>query len=127
MNKLGLHNIVLEGGRALPTWQPAKKGAKPITVPIMDELAAELANDTGEAATFLRTEYGRPFASSGTLDNKVQNWIVAAKLTGADGKAVCSQHSIRKATAHELAKAGASMFEVAARLSHSDVKSSAPT
>lgn len=37
-----------------------------------------------------------------------------------------SQHGIRKATAHELAKAGASVVEVAARLSHSDVKSSAP-
>lgn len=126
MNKLGVHNIVSEGGRAFLTWQPGKKGPKPVTVPIMDELADELANDTGEEATFLRTESGRPFASSGSLDNKVRDWIVAAKLTGADGKAVRSQHGIRKATAHELAKAGASVFEVAARLSHSDVKSSAP-
>ncbi len=125
MNKLEVHNIVLEGGRAFLTWQPAKKGSKPVTPPIMDELAAELADDTGEKATFLRTEYGRPFASSGSLDNKVRDWIVAAKPIGADGKAVRSQHGIRKATAHELAKAGASVFEVAARLSHSDVKSSA--
>lgn len=126
MNKLEVHNIVLEGGRAFLTWQPAKKGSKPVTLAIMDELAAELADDTGEEATFLRTEYGRPFASSGSLDNKVRDWIVAAKPIGADGKAVRSQHGIRKATAHELAKAGASVFEVAARLSHSDVKSSAP-
>lgn len=103
-----------------------KEGARAVTVPIMAELAAEMASDTGDAAAFLGTEQGRPFASSGSLDNKVREWIVAAELANEDGKATRSQHGIRKAAAHELAKAGASVFEVAARLSHSDVKSSAP-
>ncbi len=43
-----------------------------------------------------------------------------------EDKAARSQHGIRKRTAHELAKAGASVYEIAARLSHSDFKSSAP-
>lgn len=65
------------------------------------------ANDTGEEAALLRTAYGRPFASWGALDHKVRDWIVAAELTGKDGKTVRFQHGIRKAIAHELVKAGA--------------------
>jgi hypothetical protein len=80
------------------------------------------------------SEHCTPFASSGSLDNRVRKWIVAAGLTkkvkNKDGevvdKATRSQHGIRKRTAHELAEAGATVYEIAARLSHSDFKSSAP-
>lgn len=110
MNKPGAHNIVPEGGRALLTWQPGKKGSKPVTVPIMAELAVGLGKDTGEEAASLRTEYGRPSASSGALDNIIPDWIIAAEPTGKDRKVSRSQQGIRKATARELAKAGASVF-----------------
>lgn len=96
MPKIGVHNIVLEDGRAFLSWQPCKKGSKRVTVPIMTELAAELSADAGSKEAFLRTEYGHPFASAGSLDNKVRDWIVAAKLTGEDGKAARSQNGVRK-------------------------------
>jgi hypothetical protein len=42
-------------------------------------LAAEL--ELHEARdTYLVTEHGRPFASSGSLDNRVRKWIIAAGL-----------------------------------------------
>ena len=30
--------------------------------------------------TYLVTEYGQPFASSGSLDNRVRKWTIAADL-----------------------------------------------
>ncbi len=59
-----------------------------------------------------------------TREVKVEN-----KKTGEmviEKRAARSQHGIRKATAHELAQSGASVYEIAARLSHSDFKSSVP-
>lgn len=41
-------------------------------------------------------------------------------------KGLAPQYGLRKRTAHELAKAGASVYEIAARLSQSDFKTSAP-
>jgi len=133
---IGPRNIKLKNGRAYLAWQPKKKGSKPVEVPLMLELANELQGDTLHDDAFLINEYGRPFASSGSLDNRIRKWVIAADLFDLveeedpkkknAKKASRSQHGIRKATANELAHAGASVFEIAARLSHSDVKSSAP-
>ena len=136
---IGPTNIKLKNGRAYLAWQPKKKGSKPVEVPLMLELANELQGDNLHDDAFLVNEYGRPFASSGSLDNRIRKWVLAAglfKLVEEEDpetkekkkvkKASRSQHGIRKATAQELAHAGASVFEIAARLSHSDAKSSAP-
>ena len=136
---IGPRNIKLKDGRAYLAWKPKKKGSKPVEVPLMLDLAEDLERGRVHDDAFLVNEYGAPFASSGSLDNRIRKWVIAAglcklveevdpktKKKRKVKKATRSQHGIRKATAHELAHAGASVFEIAARLSHSDVKSSAP-
>ncbi|MBQ0766766.1 MAG: hypothetical protein KBT62_10490 [Sulfitobacter litoralis] len=104
----------------------------------MKELAEELELGVHEDA-FLLTEYGRPFASKNSLGNKISKWVVQAGFyksievvdnkTGekrTEKRATRSQHGVRKATGHEMALSGANVYEIAARLSHSDFKSSAP-
>ena len=142
---IGPAQIVLENARAYLEWQPKKKGSKLVRVPIMLELIEELRVGPRHPDGFLLNEHGRPFASSTALGNKVREWIIVAGLCvdakDEDGnpvyvgkgkrkivrkKATRSQHGIRKATAHELARSGATVYEIAARLSHSDFKSSKP-
>ena len=85
------------------------------------------------ASAFLLTDHGRPFASSGSLDNRVRKWVIQAGLfeTVTDEKgyqnkeATRSQHGIRKARAEEIAEQGGSVYEVMAYLSHNDPKTAA--
>jgi len=136
---IGPGNIKLKEGRAYLAWQPKKRGSKRVEVPLMFELAEELQRGIAHDEAFLINAHGRPYASAGSLDNRIRKWVIAAglfkeveeqnlktKKKETVKKAIRSQHGIRKATALELAHAGASVFEIAARLSHSDVKSSAP-
>ncbi|RVV98883.1 hypothetical protein EKE94_08305 [Mesobaculum littorinae] len=82
---------------------------------------------------------GEPFASKNSLGYRIAKWCVQAglskqvevvsKKTGTTTKKrrfTRSQGGVRKATAHERAEAGANVYGIAARLSHSDFKSSAP-
>ncbi|SDY88753.1 hypothetical protein [Citreimonas salinaria] len=100
----------------------------------MHELAEELQRHNLHPVAFLTTKKGMPFASSSALVNRNRKWIIGAELSreivGPDGtkelKATRSQHGIRKRAAHELVEAGASVYEIAAHLLHSDAKSSVP-
>ncbi len=138
-HQLGPQNIKLRNGRAYIGWQPEKKGSKYVEVPMMLELVEEL--DVGEwhADAFLFSTKGSRFASKKSLGNRIAKWCVQAGLskevevvdkktgiTGKEMRSTRSQHGVRKATAHELAESGANVYEIAARLSHSDFKSSAP-
>lgn len=106
-------------------WQPGKKGSVEVQIPMSWELSMELAGLAADAPSYLLTDYGRPFASSGWLDNRVRKWIVEAGLVSEDGKANRSQHGVRKRRAEEIAEVGGSVYEVMAHLSHSDPKTSA--
>ncbi len=136
---LGPRNILLKDGRAFLKWQPKKAGSKEVIVPLMRELAEELEVGPQDADTFMLTSRGKPFSTKKSFSNRVSKWVVQSGLTRdvevedkktgkkvIEKRAALSQHGIRKATAHELAHSGASVYEIAARLSHSDVKSSAP-
>jgi len=114
-------------------WQPSKKGSKPVRVPLSEEFWHELQGEIVPGQPFLLTAYGKPFASSGSLDNRVRKWVKRAGLSivaaNADGskvtKATRSQHGLRKARAEEIAEHGGSEYEVMAALSHSEPKTSA--
>ena len=92
-------------------WQPKKKGSAFVSLPFDDALAEELENHT-DRETYLATEYGKPFASSGSLENRVRKWVIAAGLVGADGKANRSQHGIGKGVASAMAENGATEYEL---------------
>jgi hypothetical protein len=132
---VGPRNITLKAEQAYIGWQPQKAGSKFVKVPVMPELAAELGASPVHKEAFLTTKYGEPFASSGGLDNRVRGWIIEAglfKLVAVqdnttkeqklEKKATRSQHGLRKLVAHEIANAGGSVYEIMARLSHSDTK-----
>ncbi|MBP1804664.1 hypothetical protein [Rubellimicrobium aerolatum] len=133
---IGPKQIKLKDGHASLAWQPRKKGSKPVEVPVMTELAQELNVGPSHPEAFLLTEYGRPFASSGALGNKIRDWVIQAGLVKtvevksegnvwAVKKAARSQHGIRKRVAEQIAEAGGTEYEIMARLSHSDPKTAA--
>lgn len=136
---IGPENIQLKDGRAYLGWQPKKKGSKFVLVPMMRELVEELELGKWHEDAFILTAHGRPFESKNSLSNRIAKWVEQAGLTRdvevedkktgekvIEKRAARSQHGVRKATAHELAQSGANVFEIAARLSHSDFKSAAP-
>lgn len=70
MCRLGPGDIIDHGGDPYLEFQPSKRGAAFISIPLGAMLAAELEHHP-ERQTFLITERGRPFASSGSLDNRI--------------------------------------------------------
>ena len=130
---LGEQHLTVEGDTTYLAWQPSKAGSKPVKVPISQELVEELETLGTGNPTFLISEHGTSFASSGSLDNKVRKWIISAGLctvsADADGKEVVkatrSQHGLRKARAEEIAEHGGTEYEVMAALSHSEPKTTA--
>ena len=126
---LGPENEVVYDGVRHLEWQPLKKGSKPVSIPMHDMLAHELKHHT-VGATYLINAFGVPFASSGSLDNRVRKWIIQACLYDevldengtVQKKANRSQHGIRKGVAQLLAEGGASKYEIMAVLAHSEAK-----
>ncbi|MBT3139788.1 site-specific integrase [Phaeobacter gallaeciensis] len=130
---LGPQHAKFRGDQQVISWQPGKSGSSPVEVPMSAELMCELAGLPEDAPAYLLTEWGKPFASSGSLDNRVRKWIIEAGLytigknkKGEEvKKATRSQHGIRKACAEEIAEQGGSVYEVMSVLSHSDEKTAA--
>ena len=54
------------------------KASVEVQVPMSWELSLELAGLAADAPSYLLTDHGKAFASSGSLDNRVRKWIVAA-------------------------------------------------
>jgi integrase len=124
MHRLGpSYERVIEGRRSI-YWQPSKRGSKAVTVPMLADLAEELFEDQGQGTTYLRTEVGKPFGSPEALRNRIQKWVVAAGLVDAMGKAARSQHGVRKATSQELARSGATQYEIMSTSGHVEAKTS---
>ncbi len=129
---LGPSNEAFHDGVRHIDWQPRKKGSKFVSIPMDPMLEAELQYH-GARQTYLVTAYVKPFASSGSLDNRVRKWIIQSGLCEEviDGegrkskKATRSQHGIRKGVAQLLAEGGASTYEIMAVLSHSEPKTTA--
>lgn len=94
--------------------------------------------------TYLVTDYERPLALSGSLDNRVPKWIIAAGLcvdakdedgnliyegTGkrkkVNKRAPRSQHWVRKGVGALMAKSGASESEIIASFGWMETKTAA--
>jgi len=141
MHRLGPRDELTRGERLYIRYQPSKKGSSEVQLPLPWNFMLEVANLPVDAPAYLLTNKGTPFASSGSLDNAVRKWIIAAGLSepvldedgnqvlDEDGKpklrATRSQHGIRKRRAEQIAEASGSVYEVMAHLSHSDPKTAA--
>lgn len=140
---LGPVNEAQHDGVRYIEWQPSKKGSAFVSIPMEDILVEELKLHE-DRDTYLVTEHGRPFSSSGSLDNRVRKWIISAGLcvdakddagkpiyegTGArkvvKKKATRSQHGIRKGVAELMAESGASEFEIMSQFGWTETKTAA--
>lgn len=141
MHILGPRHEMTRKERLYIRFQPSKRGSSEVQLPLPWDFMLEAAKLPAEAAAYLLTKKGTPFASSGSLDNAVRKWIIAAGLCEPvindeakpvlekNGKpkmrATRSQHGIRKRRAEQIAEASGSVYEVMAHLSHSDPKTAA--
>lgn len=141
MHLLGPQHELTRNERLYIRFQPSKRGSSEVQLPLPWNFMLEAANLPENAPAYLLKRNGDPFASSGSLDNAVRKWIIAAGLCepmldeNGDPKldkkgkpkmrATRSQHGIRKRRAEQIAEASGSVYEVMAYLSHSDPKTAA--
>ncbi len=134
---LGPGNEAWHDGVRYLEWQPRKKGSAFVSIPMEDILAAALEHHPGRE-TYLATEYGKPFASSGSLDNRVRKWLLGAGFSEPSrdekGKPVLdesgkpkiratrSQHGIRKGVAALMAERGATEYELMSSFGWTEAK-----
>lgn len=112
--KLGWRNLIGDRVEFVPQ-KGAGKYAQFLSLPVTDELKDALDAITHNKATFLVTEYGKPFMSNG-FGNKMRQWCDDAGLPE------CSSHGLRKASATILAEAGATEHQLMAIFGWSDSK-----
>ena len=109
------------------TWldfQPTKRGAKRVRIPMLPPLLAATRAHPVVGKTYLLTEHGKPFASPNAFANRFASWCVQAGLKDGDGKATRSSHGIRKAAGELLALEGATQYQIMAIHGHSSAKTS---
>lgn len=99
------------------TYRRGKTGVE-ATLPILDDLAAELAHVPRGELLFLTHGKGRPYTPE-----SLGNWF--RDQCNAAGLPQCSAHGLRKAAAVQLAEAGGTELEVMAFLGHSTPKEGA--
>ena len=93
--------------------QHKNRRSKPVTleIPIIPVLKRIIYGSPCGDLTFLVTEFGRPFSSSG-FGNRFRQWCDEAGLKN------CSAHGLRKAAAARLAELGATEHEIMAVTGH---------
>ncbi len=115
---LGRQHEVTRDGQVWLEWQPAKKGSAPMSLPMLPPLLEATRAVSVVGPTYLLTQYGRPFASTEALRNRIKDWCRQAGLAG------LSSHGIRKAVAALLAESGATQHQIMAMLAHTQAKTS---
>ena len=92
-----------------------KKGGKELWLPVLPELAANLAATERKGDYVLLTQYGRPFTAKG-LTVRMRDWTRSAGLPPG-----YTLHGLRKTRGKLLAEHGATTRQLMAILGHSDI------
>lgn len=100
------------------SWTPAKRGSRPVEIPILAPLQNAIRAQTVIGPTYLMTELGNSFRSPEGLRNKFKDWCREAGLEDR------SSHGIRKAAGHLLALHGATQYEIMAIHGHAQASTS---
>ncbi|AVO36625.1 tyrosine-type recombinase/integrase [Pukyongiella litopenaei] len=111
------HEIRHEGAPWL-SWQPAKRGSRPVEIPILPPLLAAIRSQSVIGPTYLLTAHGQPYRSAEGLRNRFKKWCIAAGLPDR------SSHGIRKSAGHLLSLHGATQYEIMAIHGHANASTS---
>ncbi len=104
--RLGRDNESVKDGITWITWKAAKKGALPVSIPMLPQLYEATRNVRVVGKTYLLSAKGQPWASTDSFRNRFKDWCVEAGLPD------LSPHGIRKAAGHLLAEAGATQHQI---------------
>lgn len=115
---LGRGHEAREDGILWLSWQPGKKGSRPVKIPLAAPLDRAIRAQKLVGPTYLLTAHGKPFASPEALRNRVQKWCADAGLVG------LSSHGIRKAAGELLALSGATQYEIMSLHGHANATTS---
>ncbi len=115
---LGRQHEEKRNGQLWLSWQPSKKGSKPVDIPVLPPLEKAIRAQKVVGDAFLLTDAGTPFTSPEGLRNRMQKWCKAAKIKGK------SSHGIRKAAGHLLALHGATQYEIMSIHGHANASTS---
>jgi len=115
---LGRHNEFERAGVRAIGWQPTKKGSKYVEIPMLPSLYKATRRSNVVGATYLLTDYGKPYKTADALGQRFRKWCDQAGLTD------LSSHGIRKAAGHLLALEGCSQYQIMAIHGHAQAKTS---
>lgn len=116
--QLGRKHEIKRNGQIWLSWQPAKKGSKPVEIPLLPPLEKAIRAQKVIGETYLLTESGSPYSSPEGLRNRMAKWCKSAKIEGR------SSHGIRKAAGHLLALHGATQYEIMSIHGHANASTS---
>lgn len=100
-------------------WQPTKKGAHFVEIPMAQPLRASIAAAAQIGDAYILNSYGKPFKSA----DSYRNWL--RKRCDEAGLEDRSSHGVRKALAELLAEEGCSEHQIMSVLSHTQPSTSA--
>ncbi|MBQ4826600.1 tyrosine-type recombinase/integrase [Leisingera sp. HS039] len=100
-------------------WQPRKRGAAYVEIPMASPLREAVAAVARIGDAFILNEHGKPFKNADSYRNWLRKRCDEAGLIGK------SSHGIRKALAELLAEEGCSEHQIMAVLSHTQPSTSA--
>ena len=115
---LGRHNEVEKGGLSYIEWQPEKKNAAFVSIPMAPQLRQAIAKTKLAGSTYMINPRGKPFASADAMSQSFSKWCREA---GLEGK---TAHGVRKAVGYMLAEAGCTQYQIMAVHGHTESRTS---
>lgn len=116
--RLGRTHEIQRRGVTWLDFQPAKKGAKRVRIPMLPPLIAATRAMPIVGKTYVLNGHGQPFASENAFGSKFRQWCDEAGLPH------LSSHGVRKAAGELLALEGASQYHIMAVHGHASAKTS---
>ena len=115
---LGRHNEVQRNGLTYLEWQPEKRGASFVSIPMTEQLRSATRSLTLIGPRYLLTSFGKPFSSADAISQRFSKWCREAGLENR------TAHGVRKAVGHILAEAGCTQYQIMAIHGHSESRTS---
>ena len=116
---LGRQNEVRRDGLTYIEWQPEKRGARFVSIPMTPQLLNAIRQTKIIAPrNYLVTSHGKAFSSADAISQRFSKWCKEAGLQNR------TAHGIRKAVGHILAEAGCTQYQIMAIHGHSESRTS---